>query len=102
MVWMACSTAGRPLVARWWPLVRGTANAAPLSRNVDGSPRQRDVAALSAVAAASAAQAAGDHTAAHQLLTRASEIDAKYPSYYGAAWVALGRMLLTTDRLAHC
>ena len=82
--------------------MRDTANAAPLSRNVDGSPRQRYVAALSAVAAAAAAPAAGDHTAARQLLSRASEIDANHPSYYGAAWVALGRILLTTDKLARC
>jgi endoglucanase len=35
-------------------------------------------------------------------LTHASQIDAKFPTYYGAAWVALGRVLLTLDRLGHC
>jgi endo-1,4-beta-D-glucanase Y len=102
LVWTACTSAGRQLAARWWPLVRHDAGAAPLSRNLDGSPRQHDLAALSAVAAAAAASSAGDTAARTALLTRASEIDAKYPTYYGAAWVALGRILLTTDWLGHC
>lgn len=102
LVWTACSTAGRALTARWWPRLRDSASAAPLSRTLTGSPRQKDLAALSAVAASSTALAAGDHAAGQQLLNRAAQIDAKYPTYYGAAWVALGRVLLTTDRLARC
>jgi endoglucanase len=102
LVWTACTSTGRQLAARWWPLVRHDAAAAPLSRNLDGSPRQGDLAALSAVAAAAAASSAGDMAARTSLLTRATEIDAKYPTYYGAAWVALGRVLLTTDWLGHC
>jgi endoglucanase len=51
------------------------------------------------VAAAGAADAAG-HTAARDgLLDSAAALDRRFPTYYGAAWVALGRMMLTTNLL---
>jgi endoglucanase len=99
LVWTACSAAGRPLAAKWWQLVSPTAAAAPLSRTLDGHPATPDVSALSAVAAAAAARAAGDTATSIGLLERATQIDATYPSYYGAAWLALGRLVLTTGRL---
>jgi hypothetical protein len=36
------------------------------------------------------------------LLNGAEEHNTQQPTYYGAAWVALGRLLLTTDRLPPC
>jgi len=35
-----------------------------------------------------------------QLLRRAEAMGAANPTYYGTAWVALGRALLTTDLLS--
>jgi endoglucanase len=54
------------------------------------------------VAAAGAAQASGDASAVKTLLNRAEALNTQQPTYYGAAWVALGRLLLTTDRLQPC
>jgi endoglucanase len=102
VVWAACDPAGRNLARRWWTILRDTANAAPLTRGLDGAPSSPYPSAVSAVAAAAAASAAGDAHSAAALLARAARIDAGHPTYYGAAWVALGEVLLTSDRLASC
>jgi hypothetical protein len=36
------------------------------------------------------------------LLNVAGELNKQQPSYYGAAWLALGRLFLTTDLLQVC
>jgi endo-1,4-beta-D-glucanase Y len=102
LVWATCTPAGRPLAAKWWHLLSSSATAAPLTRSLSGASTSSDPAALSAVGAASAAAAAGDDGQRDALLDRATSLDRSFPTYYGGAWVALGRILLTTDRLAHC
>jgi endoglucanase len=102
LVWSRCSDAGPTLLPRWWRLVSSTASAAPMTRALDGRPTSPDVAPLSAVAAAAAAYGAGHADTGDSLLARAARIEAEYPTYYGAAWVALGRVLLTTHLLATC
>jgi hypothetical protein len=54
------------------------------------------------VAAAGAAHAAGLTAARDGLLDAAEALDQRSPTYYGAAWVALGRMMLTTKLLGPC
>ena len=54
------------------------------------------------VGAAGAAFAAGKPDAGRRLLDAAEALDRQSPTYYGAAWVALGRMMLTTKRLEPC
>jgi endo-1,4-beta-D-glucanase Y len=54
------------------------------------------------VAAAGVARASGDTSATMTLLNGAEALNTQRPTYYGAAWVALGRLLLTTDRLQPC
>ena len=46
------------------------------------------------VGAAAAAQAAGDDRATADMLRRAADLDASHPTYYGSAWVELGRAML--------
>lgn len=71
-----------------------------LSYTLDGDRRAESQHALMWVAAAASARASdGD---VDGLLTAAEHLDDEYPSYYGSAWVSLGRLLLTTDRLAAC
>jgi hypothetical protein len=36
------------------------------------------------------------------MLDRAQEEDSSQPTYYGAAWVALGRVMLTSSALGGC
>lgn len=52
---------------------------------------------LALVAAAAAADAGGDSTRARELLRAAAALDEGTPTYYGAAWVALGAGMLTPD-----
>src|SRR5262249_32695844 len=54
------------------------------------------------VAAAAADWAAGDGTEADRLLTSAEDEDAANPTYYGSAWVALGRVMLDSSALGEC
>lgn len=54
------------------------------------------------VARAAQAFAAGDRARAASLLDAAARLDQASPTYYGAAWVALGRLLLQTDLLGSC
>ena len=54
------------------------------------------------MAVAAAAKAAGDASAVPGLLSEAQHLNKQHPTYYGSAWVALGRLLLTTDRLVPC
>jgi hypothetical protein len=58
--------------------------------------------AVAWVGAAGAAIAADEVGLADVLLERATSADRSYPTYYGAAWLALGRLWLTTDLLGGC
>jgi len=82
----SCSAADRRLAARAWPALR----ARPGSH------------AAQLVGAAGAAAAAGARGARDDLLDRAAASDADHPTYYGAAWVALGRVMLTSRSLGGC
>lgn len=53
-------------------------------------------------ASAAAHTAVGDAGGAAAALNAASTLNDHAPSYYGAAWVALGRVLLQTDLLGSC
>jgi endoglucanase len=54
------------------------------------------------VAAAGAADAAGQSAARDGLLDQAETLDTRFPTYYGSAWIALGRIMLTTRQLNAC
>jgi endoglucanase len=96
-----CDERGRRLAAGLRPFF---AAQDPLAAeyDLDGTPRAEYGHPVMLVAAAAAEHAAGDEAAAVELLDRAQELDARHPTYYGAAWVALGRLLLTTEALQRC
>jgi len=98
LVWAALDPQTKDLAAAWWQRVRSTSAAAPLRRSLQGAPVGSDRSPLGATAAAAAAAAAGDTRARDALLDLAERTAATYPTYYGSAWSALGRLLLTTDR----
>jgi endoglucanase len=74
----SCNAADRAVVKRYWPAVGRTDNP------------------VATVGAAAAAPDAGIRTA---LLNQAAQEDAAHPTYYGAAWVALGHELLASADL---
>jgi hypothetical protein len=100
LVRMAEDPAGRRIVARAWPVFAGRdPTKLPVAHALSGRALGDTLNPVVLVAAAGAADAAG-HTAARDgLLDSAAALDRRFPTYYGAAWVALGRMMLTTNLL---
>jgi endoglucanase len=95
VVWFAasCDPRARALAAHWWPLLRPGDRAQALALHQDGTVLDATPSTLPRVAAAAAARAAGDTTAYQQLMRRAAASQRDHPTYYGAAWQALGTAL---------
>jgi endoglucanase len=95
--------AGREIAARAWPAFENREPAeVPVEHDLSGAPAGSTRHPVVLVAAAGAAYAAGQADAGRRLLDAAEALDRQTPTYYGAAWVALGRIMLTTKRLAAC
>jgi len=92
--------ASRKIAARAWPVFR---NRLPhdivVEHHLDGSRAGSSRSSVTLVAAAAAADANGYRDNAALLLHDAAALQQQHPTYYGAAWTALGRLLLTTRRL---
>ena len=101
---VSCDPGARRLAARMWPFLGGAASDGGLSAayTLDGRPALPYSHPAALVGAAGAAAAAGDRAASDRLLDRAAALDERHPTYYGAAWVALGRVLLQTRLLGGC
>ncbi len=99
-----CRGAGQTVAARAWPFLSSQLDAGVLGATytLEGEPRGTERHPLALVAAAAAAAASGDAERAAELLDAADAVDEEVPSYFGAAWVALGRILLDTDLLGGC
>jgi endoglucanase len=82
----SCAADDRARAAAWWPRLE----------------HARHRSTLGHLAAAAAAGAAGERRARDALLRRAEAAEADSPTYYGTAWLALARVMLTTDRLGAC
>jgi endoglucanase len=95
--------AGRKIVARAWPVFAGQdPTKLVVQHTLTGRPIGDIQHPVVLVAAAGAADAAGQYGARDGLLDEAQALDRRSPTYYGAAWVALGRILLTTRLLDGC
>ena len=97
--WFAAgSEEAAQLAAKWSALLddeRGGASALGL----DGSVIDGNAHPTALVAAAAAVSAAGHDDVRDARLKEAESLDAEHPTYYGSAWIALARALLTTDVL---
>jgi endoglucanase len=104
LVWLAagCHHAGRRLAAAWWPKLSSPARARALALGPDGTVLNPGPHPLALVAAAAAADAAGQGRDRDRLLGEAARENEARPSYFGHAWVVLGRALLTTRVLGGC
>jgi endo-1,4-beta-D-glucanase Y len=99
----SCDATARALSAQEWPFFAAQPpDRIGLAYRLDGTAIAPAQSAVTLVAAAAAAQVAGETAARDALLTRAESVDARFPTYYGAAWVALGRLELTTRLLGGC
>lgn len=98
-----CRADGQRLAASAWPYF-GTRAATDIRAEVTlgGRPLTTDRHPVMLVAAAASAQAAGHDDRSEALLDAATSLDRAHPTYYGAAWLALGRLWLDTSRLGGC
>jgi endoglucanase len=96
----SCIPADREVAGALWPLYEG--DPGRLSYSLDGSTRDPLRHPVALVAAAASAHAAEDTDAADELLNQAEALDQEQPTYYGSAWVALGRVMLTSSALGSC
>lgn len=100
-----CDAHGRSLAAAMDDEYDGAAldDGAPAAvLSLEGRPLEAHGHPVMSVGAAAAALAAGDREDAARLLTIAERQDRENPTYYGAAWVALGRLWLSSDELGGC
>ncbi len=74
----------------------------PMQLDLGGTPLSQDQSPLGYVARAGALAADGQDGAAQRDLQRADELAQSTPTYYGAAWDALGALQLQTDSLGAC
>lgn len=97
----SCDPADRALAASLRPRVAASGDV-PALRNLDGSPASDWQHPVALVSAAATDDAAGDTDAGAARLDQASALQQRYPTYFGAAWVALGRIMLDTSWLGRC
>ncbi len=99
----SCASRDRAIAADVWRVLsaRGI-DELSTRHDLDGERDEEGVHPVGLVGAAGAARAAGDGGTARELLRRAERLDEEFPTYYGSALVALGRLMLTTDRLGPC
>lgn len=96
-VWLAadCSDASGRLAAQWWQTLRSSqARTGAIALTLGGRVIDPQANPLPLVAAAAAAQAAGDTGSRGALLAAARVQATRVPTYYGDAWLALGQVLL--------
>jgi len=93
------------LAAGLWPALERGVRAGDTLVNLDlGGSAQvgGSTAPIGLVGGAGAAAAAGHLSVAQRLLATAQRRNDAHPTYYGSAWVALGRILLQTRALGTC
>lgn len=74
----------------------------PAIMHLDGSAAADWRHPITMVAVAATDYASGDDRRGARSLDAATALQQLHPTYYGAAWVALGRIMLTTDMLGSC
>lgn len=96
ILWFAasCDPRARALAGRWWALLRRPGRSQAQALKLNGRILNPDASPLPLVAAAAAAQAAGQQGASSRLLARARDQQHTDPTYYGGAWAALAPALL--------
>jgi hypothetical protein len=96
----SCDSGDRALASSEAGAIGGAGQ--PALRSLTGQPLVSWQHPIGDVAVAAVQTAHGNHPAATRALADAQALQAKTPTYYGAAWAALGTTMLTTDLLRDC
>jgi endoglucanase len=97
----SCDREDRALAGAMRPILTAPGDV-PALRNLNGSAASDWQHPVALVAAAATEQGAGNPDGAVEHLDAAAQLEQRSPTYYGAAWVALGRIMLTTSLLGEC
>ena len=97
----SCDPEDRALAGAMRPILTAPGDV-PALRNLDGSAASDWQHPVALVAAAATEQGVGNTDGAVERLDAAARLQQRSPTYYGAAWVALGRIMLTTSLLGEC
>lgn len=97
----SCDREDRALAGAMRPALTAPGEV-PALRNLNGSAASSWQHPVALVAAAASEQGAGNPDGAIERLDAAEQLEQRSPTYYGAAWVALGRIMLTTSLLGEC
>jgi endoglucanase len=97
----SCDREDRALAGAMRPILTAPGEV-PALRNLNGSAAGNWQHPIALVAAAATEQGAGNPDGAVERLDAAAQLEQRSPTYYGAAWVALGRIMLTTSLLGEC
>jgi endoglucanase len=99
----SCDAADRTQASRMWSLISRSRDArAATALSLSGKVEDVTPSARSLVGAAGGAKAADDELQMHSLLDAADELERQHQTTEGAAWAALGRVMLTTNWLGDC
>lgn len=93
----SCNSVDVALAARLTTALNRTTGD-PAERDLGGAPLN----AQESVVAAAGKAAADDEAGGQAQLRNADALQRAVPTYYGGAWDALGRIILTTDLLGGC
>jgi endoglucanase len=85
-----------------WPFLSGVGDEPAAVYTLDGTPVETEPSAVALVAVAAAGRAAGRDADGERALDAAEAKDARSPTYFGGALVALGRVLLETPLIIDC
>jgi hypothetical protein len=95
----SCLRADRALAGGMWPTLEQAGSPTPYSLTLTGGALATASDPVALVSISAAASSYGRSPEALRLLTQADALDRRFPTYYGAAWNALGRIMLTTHWL---
>jgi endoglucanase len=97
----SCHPADVALAARLTPALDRSVGD-PAVRDLDGTPLLNEESVVAAAAKAAALAAAGQNARAASQLLGADHLQQVKPTYYGAAWNALARLMLSGETLGGC
>ncbi|GAA4670338.1 glycosyl hydrolase family 8 [Frondihabitans cladoniiphilus] len=97
----SCEAPDVALAARLLPALAGK-TPLPMQLDLGGTALNADQSPLGYVARAAAEAGAGERTAAAKDLVAADRLAQSTPTYYGAAWDALGALQLQANALSAC
>jgi endoglucanase len=99
----SCVKSARRLAASLWPFFsRQPVTGIGAAYALDGTVTNPDQTAVTLVGAAAAASAAGQPAASNALIAQAQRIDKRFPTYFGAAWIAVAQTELGSNVLGGC